>query len=62
MRGGGVANNVCVIAKRASLLAKAQRQPEGVHAAGGTVSPRRAPEKEKEPDSNRVRINIVWWR
>ena len=25
-------------------------QPEGVHAAGGTASPRRAPEKEKGPD------------
>ena len=25
-------------------------QPEGVHAAGGTASPCRAPEKEKEPD------------
>ena len=25
-------------------------QPEGVHAAGGTASPRRVPEKEKEPD------------
>ena len=24
-------------------------QPEGVHAAGGTASPRRAPEKKKNP-------------
>ena len=27
-------------------------QPEGVHAAGGTASPCRVPEKEKEPDKS----------
>ena len=33
-------------------------QPAGVHAAGGTASPRRVPEKEKEPDKRAVLIGI----
>ena len=34
-------------------------QPEGVYAAGGTASPRRVPEKEKEPDKSGSFFSVV---